>query len=159
MEIDGIAIPPELARVNFLERTLRTSRVIDPPVELDAHAAVLGVIFVYPTDGLPERVTLRWDVTGTPSLPEAVRKRFLSRYSRRITQEGELVMTSQRFRDQGRNVADCLEKLREMLLAVADAPKPRKRTRPSRASVERRLSEKKARSQSKARRRRPRDDD
>jgi hypothetical protein len=62
VEIDGVAIPPELARVNFLERTLRTSRVVDPPVELDATAAVLGVIFVYPTAGLPERVTLQWDL-------------------------------------------------------------------------------------------------
>jgi hypothetical protein len=62
VEIDGVAIEPELARVNFLERTLRTSRVVDPPIELDAHAAVLGLIFVYPTDGLPERVTMQWDL-------------------------------------------------------------------------------------------------
>jgi hypothetical protein len=62
VEIDGASIEPELARVNFLERTLRTSRVVDPPVELDAHAAVLGLIFVYPTDGLPERVTMQWDL-------------------------------------------------------------------------------------------------
>ena len=60
--IDGVAVEPELARVNFLERTLRTSRVVDPPVELDAFGAVLGVIFVYPTGGLPERVTLDWDL-------------------------------------------------------------------------------------------------
>jgi hypothetical protein len=62
VEIDGASIEPELARVNFLERTLRTSRVVDPPVELDAHAAILGLIFVYPTDGLPERVTMQWDL-------------------------------------------------------------------------------------------------
>jgi hypothetical protein len=60
--IDGREVAPELARVNFLERTLRTSRVIDPPVELDLHAAMLGVIFVYPTEGLPERVTMDWDL-------------------------------------------------------------------------------------------------
>jgi hypothetical protein len=60
--IDGRRIEPDLARVNFLERTLRTSRVIDPPVELDAFSAILGVIFVYPTDGLPERVTMDWDL-------------------------------------------------------------------------------------------------
>ena len=62
VEIDGQRIEPELARVNFLERTLRTSRVIDPPQELDVNAAVLGLIFVYPTDGLPERVTMDWDL-------------------------------------------------------------------------------------------------
>ncbi len=60
--IDGAVIEPELARINFLERTLRTSRVIDPPRELDVHAAVLGVIFVYAIEGLPDRVTMEWDL-------------------------------------------------------------------------------------------------
>ncbi len=60
--IDGREIAPELERANFLERSLRTSRVIDPPIELDVFSAVLGVIFVYPTDGLPESVTLDWDL-------------------------------------------------------------------------------------------------
>jgi hypothetical protein len=60
--IDGRSVEPELARVNFLERTLRTSRVIDPPLELDVYSAILGVIFVYPTDGLPEFVTMDWDL-------------------------------------------------------------------------------------------------
>jgi hypothetical protein len=62
VEIDGRRTPPELARIHFLERTLRTSRVIDPPEPIDVHAATLGAIFVYPTDGLPERVTLDWDL-------------------------------------------------------------------------------------------------
>jgi hypothetical protein len=61
--IDGERIEPELARINFLERTLRTSRVIDPPVDLDINAAILGVIFVYPTvEPLPQRVTMDWDL-------------------------------------------------------------------------------------------------
>jgi hypothetical protein len=62
VEIDGERIAPELARVHFLERSLKSSRVIDPPVELDVHAAILGVIFVYPTNGLPQRVTMDWDL-------------------------------------------------------------------------------------------------
>jgi hypothetical protein len=62
VEIDGQVIVPELARIHFLERTLRTSRVIDPPEPLDVHSAMLGAIFVYPTDGLPQRVTLDWDL-------------------------------------------------------------------------------------------------
>jgi hypothetical protein len=62
VEIDGVAAPPELARINFLERTLKASRVVDPPRELDVHAAVLGAIFVYPIDSLPERVTMDWDL-------------------------------------------------------------------------------------------------
>jgi len=62
VEIDGRRIAPELARIHFLERTLRTSRVIDPPEPIDVHAATLGAIFVYPTDGLPENVTMDWDL-------------------------------------------------------------------------------------------------
>ncbi len=61
--IDGEEIPPELARINFLERTLTTSRVIDPPVELDINSAILGAIFVYPTvEPLPQNVTMAWDL-------------------------------------------------------------------------------------------------
>ncbi len=61
--IDGESIEPELARINFLERTLRTSRVIDPPVDLDINAAILGAIFVYPTvEPLPQKVTMEWDL-------------------------------------------------------------------------------------------------
>ena len=62
--IDGEAVPGELARINFLERTLRTSRVVDPPRDLDRDAATLGAIFVYPTNGLPESVTMEWDLFG-----------------------------------------------------------------------------------------------
>jgi hypothetical protein len=62
VQIDGVAVDGELARVNFLERSLKASRVIDPPVELSVYSAVLGVIFVYPTDGLPDVVTMDWDL-------------------------------------------------------------------------------------------------
>jgi hypothetical protein len=61
--IDGEVIEPELARINFLERTLTASQVIDPPVALDINAATLGVIFVYPTvEPLPQNVTMHWDM-------------------------------------------------------------------------------------------------
>ena len=60
--IDDEAIAPELSRIKFLERTLRTSRVIDPPEELDVHSATLGLIFIYPTTGLPENVKMDWDL-------------------------------------------------------------------------------------------------
>ena len=92
---------------------------------------------------------------GSASLPDDVRDRFLERYPRRITTEGELVLHSQRFRDQGRNVADCLEKLRAMLKEVARPPRRRRPTRPTRASRERRLSEKRRTAERKARRRPP----
>ena len=63
------------------------------------------------------KVTLHWPVESSPSLPDDVRDRFRSKYEQRINKNGELVIYSQRYRDQGRNTDDCLDKLREMLLA------------------------------------------
>ena len=60
--IDGQPIQPELDRVNFLRRTLRTSTVIDPPEELDVYSATLGVIFIHPTEGLPQEASITWDL-------------------------------------------------------------------------------------------------
>lgn len=99
------------------------------------------------------KAVLRWQATKSPSLPEAVRSRFLAKYGSRLTGDGELLITSERYRDQPRNIDDCLEKLREMLLSVAVAPKKRKKTKPSRASKERRLDSKKRDSSKKQSRR------
>lgn len=99
------------------------------------------------------KVTLHWPVTKTESLPPAVLNRFLERYPRRINREGQLVVTSERFRDQGRNVADCLNKLREMILSVATEPKKRKPTKPTKGSRERRLKNKRHTSEKKQSRR------
>ena len=99
------------------------------------------------------KATLRWPLARSPSLPEDVRQRFLARYRRRVTAEGDLVVTSQRYRDAGRNTSDCLEKLRQMLLEVAQPPKRRKPTRPTRGSVRRRLDDKRRLSQKKGSRR------
>lgn len=92
------------------------------------------------------KAVLRWDVARTKSLPDAIRRRFLARFHRRISAAGELMITSQRFRDAGRNIADCLEKLRRMLAEAASTPKPRKPTRPPQAARRRRLEAKRHRS-------------
>jgi ribosome-associated protein len=104
------------------------------------------------------KATLRWAVTRSPSLPEPARTRFLQQQATRLTAAGELVLSSQRFRDAGRNVADCLEKLRVRLLAAAQTPKRRRPTKPSRGSIQRRLETKCLRSRTKSRRRLPRED-
>lgn len=101
------------------------------------------------------RATLRWKVSTTSSLPPAVRERFLLRYHRRINLKGELLLSSQRFRDQGRNVADCLERLRGMLGEVAEAPRSRKPTRTPRSARARRLTQKRRRGATKSLRRSP----
>lgn len=101
------------------------------------------------------KVTLRWDVTTSPALPDDVRQRFCAKFHRRINADGQLVLHSQRFRNQGRNVADCLSRLRELLLEVATPPRRRKPTKPTRGSQERRLRQKKHTAQKKQRRQRP----
>ncbi|MDG2468753.1 MAG: alternative ribosome rescue aminoacyl-tRNA hydrolase ArfB [Pirellulaceae bacterium] len=100
------------------------------------------------------RVQLRWNVTETQHLPPAVKARFLKKYHRRITGQGEIILASQRFRDQGRNVADSLNKLRELILAIATPPKIRKTAKVSRRAKQRRLDNKKKHSQKKQQRRR-----
>ena len=99
------------------------------------------------------KAVLRWAVRASPSLPEAVRERFLQKFASRLTAEGFLLVTSQRYRDAPRNSQDCLEKLRAMLLAAATPPKRRRATRPTRGSVERRLQGKRRQSAAKQGRR------
>ncbi len=101
------------------------------------------------------KVTIHWPVVTSPSVPADVRTRFLSKFRRRINKQGELVIHSQRYRDQERNISDCMEKIKGLLLEVATPPKLRKPTRPSRGSKERRIREKKSRSQTKQGRRPP----
>ena len=67
----------------------------------------------------------------------------------RLTGEGELLIASTLTRDQGRNLDDCLEKLRELILAALNPPKPRRATRPTLASKKRRVEGKQRRSETK----------
>jgi ribosome-associated protein len=101
------------------------------------------------------KAQMSWDVTQSPSVPDDIRERFLLRYKRRITKEGTLLITSQRYRDQGRNTQDCLNKLVELLLSIAVLPTKRKATAPSRGAKQRRLKDKQVRSDKKQARQRP----
>ncbi|MEN6492739.1 MAG: alternative ribosome rescue aminoacyl-tRNA hydrolase ArfB [Thermoguttaceae bacterium] len=99
------------------------------------------------------KAVLRWPVLTSPSLPDDVRQRLVARYRRRITTSGDLIITSQRFRDAGRNADDCLEKLRQILLEICLPPPRRRPTKPTRGSVQRRLQAKHQQSQKKRHRR------
>ena len=83
-------------------------------------------------------------------------QRLTQKYSRRISKTNELIVTSHRFRDQGRNVADAINKLRELVLSVAAEPKKRKPRKKSKASNRRRLEEKRRNSDKKQMRSKPR---
>lgn len=105
------------------------------------------------------KAILRWSPATSPSLSEDVRGRFLSRYASRLTVAGELILTSQRSRDQNRNSEDCLERLRGMLLAVTHKPVTRRPTKATRGSHKRRLEGKRVHSNKKRHRRRPPQDE
>ena len=103
------------------------------------------------------KATMHWQVRDTPSLPEDVRQRFLSRFATRINKSGELVISSQQHRDQAQNTDECLRRVRTMIEQVLAKPKRRKKTRPTLASKRRRLDNKKRRSETKRLRKPPRD--
>ena len=95
------------------------------------------------------RAELRIDIQQTDFLSPAVAKRLQTQAGNRVTTAGELVLTSQRFREQNRNINDCLEKLSALLIKALALPKTRRATQPTRASKTRRLERKKHRSATK----------
>ncbi len=92
-------------------------------------------------------VELRFDIAGSPSLPEPLRARLLARRDRRLTDEGVLVIDAQRFRTQDRNRQDARERLAAFIAAGLAVPKRRIETKPTRASKQRRLQGKRERSE------------
>lgn len=101
------------------------------------------------------KAVLRWNVVGSPSVPGAVRHRFLKKFASRLTKDGELVLHSQIYRDQLSNTEECKQRLKQMLLQVEKPPTPRRPTKPSRGAKERRIQHKKQRSDRKRQRRKP----
>jgi ribosome-associated protein len=105
------------------------------------------------------KVQLRWAVAASKSIPEDLRERILARLKPRLTEGGDLLIISQRYRDQRRNVDDCLAKLREVVLTAATPPLRRRKTKVPRSVREERLKQKKAQAEKKRRRSRPSGDD
>jgi ribosome-associated protein len=94
-------------------------------------------------------VELRFDVARSPSLAEPLRQRLLARRDRRLTADGVLVIQANRFRDQAKNRADARERLADIIRAAQHVPKKRVATKPTRASKERRIEQKKRRARHK----------
>jgi len=91
-------------------------------------------------------VQLRFDVRNSPSLPDYVKERLERLAGRRMTNDGVLVITAQRFRSQDRNREDAVERLVELIRQATERPKARRPTRPTLASKKRRLEAKGRRS-------------
>lgn len=99
------------------------------------------------------KAVLRWRIVDSYALPEDLRERILSRLATRLTTEGDLVIASDRFRDQKQNKDDCIEKLAALLAEASHVPKARRKTKVSR-STRRKNRESKSRDSEKKKNRR-----
>ncbi len=94
---------------------------------------------------LSTAVELRFDVRRSPNLPDDVSIRLQRLAGRRLTKDGILVIEAQSHRTQERNRADALNRLIELIRQATYVPKPRKKTKPSRAAKAERVDNKKRR--------------
>jgi ribosome-associated protein len=98
-------------------------------------------------------VQLRFDLSRSRSLPEEVRHRLARLAGRRLTRDGVIVITGQRFRTQERNRQDALDRLVALIRRAAVPPTPRRPTKPTAAAKKRRLQAKARRAATKEQRR------
>lgn len=95
------------------------------------------------------RIQVRWNVLETSALTETEKKRVRRKLASRLTESGDLILASDTHRSQRRNREEVTERLAAMLRDALIPPKPRKKTKPTRASRERRLDEKRKKSRTK----------
>jgi ribosome-associated protein len=89
------------------------------------------------------KVTLQWNPLASIALPKEIVERFVNKYEKKLNEGGLITLVSQKHRSQNLNSADVIEKFYAMIMAVAEAPKLRRKTKPTRASVTKRLNSKK----------------
>jgi len=94
-------------------------------------------------------VQLRYDVANAPTLPDEVRERLARLAGKRMTEDGVLIITARRFRTQDKNRKDAVERLVNLIRKAAEIPKPRIKTKIPAGVNERRLQEKRRRSETK----------
>ena len=95
------------------------------------------------------KVTLRWDISVTKSVPDDVKHRFVQKFANRVNQGSEVVLQCDKYRSQNRNKEAAHRLLNEMVTSVWRPPKARKKTKPKRSAVEKRLKNKKRHSETK----------
>ena len=91
-------------------------------------------------------VILRFNAVASPAIDKRLETRLRQLAGRNMTADGELIIKARRFRSQAQNRQDAIERLKKLIQKAATKPKSRKKTRPTRSSVERRLAGKQHRS-------------
>lgn len=120
-----------------------------PRAELDFRATRSGGPGGQHVNTSSTRVELTWDVAGSPSLTEEQRARIREKLANRIDGEGTLRLAASEHRSQHQNREAAVGRFVELVRAALHVPKARRKTRPPRASRERRLQSKKRRSETK----------
>lgn len=95
------------------------------------------------------KATLHWDIFNSPSIPSYLKELFAMKFPQFINHDGLVVIISQAYRTQIANKKDCLDKLNHYLGLAAHIPKARKKTKPKKSAVEKRLKSKKMHSEKK----------
>jgi len=95
-------------------------------------------------------VQLRFNITPSTSLPDDVKERLVKIAGKKVTKDGELIIKAARFRTQEMNRKDALERLIDLIKKAIEVPRPRRKTKPTKASKERRMETKHKRSEVKA---------
>jgi ribosome-associated protein len=131
--------------------------VVIPAHELSWHFVRSGGPGGQNVNRTSSKAVLRYDVRNSPALPDPVRRRLMALVASRLTHEGHLVITGQRFRDQPQNISDCLAKLSALVERALRPPAVRRRTKVPKSAVARRLAGKRHRGETKSLRRRPAD--
>jgi ribosome-associated protein len=127
--------------------------VVVPADALSFHAVRSGGPGGQNVNKVASKVELRVDLGLIQGLDAGARARLRSACAGALDAEGHLLVTSQRTRDQRKNLDDAREKIRALVARALERPRPRRPTRPSRSSVERRLGDKKHRARTKSVRR------
>ena len=134
------------------------ARIHVPRAELEFRASRAGGPGGQHVNTSSSRVELRWDVGRTAALSPEERERVIRKLGRRVDSLGTLRIVSDARRSQLQNREAAVARFQELVAAALTTPKARKATRPTKASRERRLAEKRHRTLRKAERRRPNDD-
>ena len=135
------------------------SELIIPAAELREQVSTSGGPGGQHANKTSTRVSLRWNVTASAVLTDAQRTLLVERLEARLTRDGDLLIHADDTRSQADNRALARQRLAAIIAAALHRPKPRRPTRPTRASQRRRVASKKRRGAVKRGRGRVQDDD